>query len=103
MAQTNTIDHMDALRDSFAQEFSTTKAKAKEMTDFLFNGLKDTLTENIRNADFRMAINKVGIFKAQQCKSKPGRNPATGEKITIAAKGKITFKPAKNIVDAGLN
>ena len=41
-----------------------------------------------------------GKFKVKATPEREGRNPANGEKITIAASKKITFAPAKAVKDA---
>jgi DNA-binding protein HU-beta len=41
-----------------------------------------------------------GRFKVTERAERQGRNPATGETITIAASKKLTFVAAKNIRDA---
>ena len=38
-------------------------------------------------------------FKVKDSPAREGRNPATGETITIAASKKLTFTPAKAIKD----
>ena len=43
---------------------------------------------------------KVGIFKARESAARQARNPATGEKIQIAAKTVVKFKPSKSLSDA---
>lgn len=42
----------------------------------------------------------LGIFKLKESAERQGVNPATGEKITIAASKSIAFKPAKAVKDA---
>ena len=41
-----------------------------------------------------------GKFKVQDRPERAGRNPATGETITIAAARKLAFTPAKALKDA---
>ncbi|RSU64367.1 HU family DNA-binding protein, partial [Sphingomonas sp. S-NIH.Pt3_0716] len=40
-----------------------------------------------------------GKFKVKDTPERSGRNPSTGEAITIAASKKITFTPAKALKD----
>ena len=42
----------------------------------------------------------IGIFKTKAAPAREGRNPSTGEKIQIAARTKVAFKPAKALADA---
>ncbi|WP_234894874.1 HU family DNA-binding protein [Agrobacterium vitis] len=39
-------------------------------------------------------------FKVKASPEREGRNPATGEKMTVAASKKLTFAPAKALKDA---
>lgn len=41
-----------------------------------------------------------GKFAKKRTAERPGRNLKTGEPITIGAKNKVTFKPAKALRDA---
>jgi len=41
-----------------------------------------------------------GKFKAQDRPEREGRNPATGEPITLAASRKLSFSPAKAVKEA---
>ena len=41
-----------------------------------------------------------GKFKVKASPEREGRNPATGEKMTVAASKKLTFAPAKALKDA---
>lgn len=47
-----------------------------------------------------VALSGFGRFKVADRAERQGRNPGTGEPITIAAQKKLTFMPAKNIRDA---
>ena len=47
-----------------------------------------------------VALNGFGRFKVADRAERQGRNPGTGEPITIAAQKKLTFMAAKNIRDA---
>lgn len=46
-----------------------------------------------------VSINGFGKFKVKDAPERQGRNPATGEAITIAAQRKLTFAPAKQVRD----
>lgn len=36
----------------------------------------------------------LGIFQVRTKKARPGRNPKTGEEVTIAARRVVTFRPS---------
>ncbi|MDR6790128.1 DNA-binding protein HU-beta [Sphingomonas sp. BE138] len=46
-----------------------------------------------------VSLNGVGKFKLKETAERQGRNPASGEAMTIAAQRKITFAPAKQVRD----
>ena len=46
-----------------------------------------------------VALSGFGRFKVTDRAERQGRNPATGEPITIAAQKKLTFMSAKNVRD----
>ena len=47
----------------------------------------------------RFSFAGFGTFSTKRRAARQGRNPATGETITIAAKTYATFKPAKGLKD----
>lgn len=59
----------------------------------------NTLTGAMRSGD-SVNIPSLGIFTSKMRDAHPGKNPATGETITIPAKRVAVFKPAKQLKDA---
>lgn len=59
----------------------------------------NTLTGAMRSGD-SVNIPGLGIFTSKMRDAHPGKNPATGETITIPAKRVAVFKPAKQLKDA---
>lgn len=57
------------------------------------------LTGAMRSGD-SVNISGFGIFTSKMRDAHPGKNPATGEAITIPAKRVAVFKPAKQLKDA---
>lgn len=47
----------------------------------------------------KVDLRGFGSFQANQKKERQGRNPQTGEAITIAAKTVAVFKPGKELAD----
>jgi len=45
----------------------------------------------------RVDLRGFGSFVPKETRARQGRNPKTGEPIQIAAKKKVTFKPAKDL------
>lgn len=65
------------------------KKESAELLESVFSIIKSTLEsgEKIKIAGF-------GNFEVKQKKDRKGRNPQTGESITIEARRVLTFKPS---------
>lgn len=66
-----------------------TKKESAEMVEAVFSIMKSTLEsgDKIKVAGF-------GNFEVKQKKDRRGRNPQTGEALTIEARRILTFKPS---------
>jgi integration host factor subunit alpha len=66
-----------------------TKKDSAELVELVFSVLKDTLEsgENLKISGF-------GNFEVKQKADRKGRNPQTGEEITIEARRVLSFKPS---------
>ena len=73
------------LIESLAERADITLAKAEEVVDLFFNGVTDTLAKGDR-----VEIRGFGAFTVREYKSYKGRNPKTGEQITVPPK-KLPF------------
>ena len=74
-----------------------TKKDSAELLESVFSIMKETLEfgEKIKIAGF-------GNFEVKQKKDRIGRNPQTGESLTIAARSVLNFKPS-NLLRNSLN
>jgi len=63
--------------------------------DLLFELMSEALAE-----DDKVTVPNFGTFQVTQRPARAGRNPATGEAITIAASKTVRFKVSKNLKDA---
>ena len=73
------------------------KKEAAEIVDSVFNQIKETLERGEK-----IKISGFGNFIVREKKARIGRNPQTGEEITISARRVLTFKPSqvlKNILN----
>ena len=61
--------------------------------------LTSTITESLADGSAVTVVN-LGTFKRTHRVARPGRNPATGEPIQIAASNSAGFSPAKTLKDA---
>lgn len=82
------------LADYLAEKAGTSKTEARKLVDGLFTAIADAAAKGEE-----IALNGFGKFKVKDSPAREGRNPATGETITIAASKKLTFTPGKAIKD----
>ncbi len=60
------------------------------------NALVEALAEALEKGE-RTALPGLGVFSVKERKARKGRNPRTGEEITIPAKKAVVFHPAKSL------
>lgn len=82
------------LADKIAASQNISKADARATIDAVFNAIVDAV-----NAEEEVSLSGVGKFSLKKTEERQGRNPATGEAMTIAAQRKIAFSPAKAVKD----
>ncbi|MCL4068917.1 HU family DNA-binding protein [Pseudomonas sp. GX19020] len=78
-----------------SEEHGLTKAQAKSAVEAVFRAVAEAA-----GAGEETSIPGFGKFKVKETAEREGRNPATGETVTIAAPKKVTFTPAKAMKDA---
>lgn len=71
----------------------------KAEADRVISAAANILTGAMRSGD-SVNLTGLGIFTSKMRDAHPGKNPATGEAITIPAKRVAVFKPAKQLKDA---
>ena len=77
-----------------AEAHGLSKAQAKSIVDDI---LKDIVDAASTGAE--VSLPGFGKFKVRATPEREGRNPASGEKIKIAASRKLTFSSAKSVKD----
>ena len=77
-----------------AEAHGVSKAQAKAIVDDI---LKDIVEAAAGGAE--VSLPGFGKFKVKETPEREGRNPASGERIKIAASKKLTFSPAKAVKD----
>ncbi len=82
------------LAEQLAADHGGTKADTKKLVDALFAAIGDALVKGEE-----VSINGFGKFKVKDSPAREGRNPATGETITIKASKKLSFSAAKAVKD----
>ena len=83
------------IADKIASDNGLTKVQAKGIVEAVFQAIADAAA-----SDSETSIPGFGKFKVKASPEREGRNPATGEKMTVAASKKLTFAPAKALKDA---
>jgi DNA-binding protein HU-beta len=79
-----------------AAKYDLSKKLANEM---LSDTLVSLLVKNLKKGN-RIRIAGLGILQVKKRAARMGRNPATGEAISIPAKKKIAFRAAKELKEA---
>ena len=67
-----------------------TKKESAEMVEQILDIIKDSLSRGEK-----VKIARFGNFEVKSKKNRKGRNPHTGETITIMARHVLTFKPSQ--------
>ena len=73
------------------------KKETAEVVELVFETMKDTLAEGRK-----IKISGFGNFVVRDKRARPGRNPQTGEAITISERKVLTFKPSQ-VLKSALN
>ena len=83
------------LIEAIANRAELTKRQANQVVDAVFNEIETALQKGDR-----VALTPFGSFVVRARKAREGRNPKTGEKITIAARKVPAFVAGKSLKDA---
>ena len=73
--------------------------ETKVKTEGMLNALIEVVSETLSNGE-EVAIAGLGKFEVRERAARNGRNPQTGEAITIAASKVPAFKASKTLKDA---
>ena len=87
----NTITKLD-LVNHLHDTLGLNKVESKEFVEAFFQEIKQSLKNN---EDVK--ISGFGNFKILNKKERPGRNPKTGEPVTISARKVVTFKASQKL------
>jgi integration host factor subunit beta len=94
MVKSELIEHL-------AERADITLAKAEEIVEMFFNSIIETLCKGER-----VEIRGFGAFTVREYKSYKGRNPKTGDKITVPPKRLPFWKTGQELkqrVDSAFN
>jgi len=85
----------EQLLEVMAEKADITKKQAGQALDAIIDGITTTLKKG-----GTVALTGFGTFQTSKRAAREGRNPATGEKIKIAAAIVPKFKAGKGLKDA---
>lgn len=83
------------LVDAVATKSELTKQDSKKAVDALFETISNTLSQ-----EEKIQLVGFGTFEIRERAERTGRNPQTGEQMTIPASKSPAFKPGKELKDA---
>jgi len=78
-----------------AKKANLTNKASNEAVSALLNGIKDSL-----KTGEKVVITGFGTFSIRNRSERPGRNPKTGERITLSARRAPGFTPGKTLKKA---
>ena len=73
-------------------ELGLNKSECKQLVEDFFQEIKDSLIKNEA-----VKLSSFGNFELIDKKERPGRNPKTGENVTIKARRVVTFRAGSKL------
>ena len=83
------------LINAIAEKANLTKVQAKNALDATICAVSDAMAKNDK-----VSLIGFGTFAVSKRAAREGRNPRTGETVTIAARNAVTFKAGSALKDA---
>ena len=83
------------LVSKLAEKANITKADAERALNACLESVEDTLVN-----EGKLTLTGFGTFAVEERKERKGRNPQTGEEITIPASKVVKFRPGKLLKEA---
>ena len=77
---------------AISDEIGLTQLKTKEIVQKTFDAIVDTLVR-----ERRIELRNFGVFEVKKRAARKARNPRTGERVDVAEKFVVTFKPGKEM------
>lgn len=77
---------------TISDEIGLTQLKTKEIVQKTFDAIVETLVE-----ERRIELRNFGVFEVKKRAARKARNPRTGDKVYVAEKYVVTFKPGKEM------
>jgi integration host factor subunit alpha len=95
MQDRRTMTKADIIENVYERVGGYSKKEAADIVEAVFDTLKVTL-----EAGEKIKLSGFGNFVVRDKKARVGRNPQTGEEITISARRVLTFKPSQVLKNA---
>src|SRR5262245_41383072 len=92
-----TMTKADIIENIYERVGGFSKKEAAEIVETVFDTIKETLEKGEK-----IKISGFGNFVVRDKNARAGRNPQTGQEITISARRVLTFKPSqvlKNVLN----
>jgi len=83
-------------RQQLVEAVSEKTGQGRTAVDAVLDSILGTITEALGSNE-RVDLRGFGSFVVKEKKERQGRNPRTGETITIAAKRDVGFRPGKEL------
>ncbi len=80
------------LAEMLFDDLGLNKREAREIVEMFYAEIIEALEKNDN-----VKISGFGNFELRDKKSRPGRNPKTGEEVAISARRVVTFKPGQKL------
>ena len=82
------------MAERLSSEHKLSKREAKELVEAFFEEIAQRLLNNEQ-----VKLSGFGNFDLRDKRSRPGRNPKTGEEVAISARRVVTFRPGQKLKD----
>jgi nucleoid DNA-binding protein len=77
---------------TISDKHQLTQLKTKEIVQSTFEAIIETLV-----TERRIELRNFGVFEVKKRAARKARNPRTGERVDVAEKYVVTFKPGKEM------
>src|ERR1700689_1019165 len=91
-SQENCVVTKKEIVKTISDEIGLTQLKTKEIVQKTFDAIVETLVE-----ERRIELRNFGVFEVKKRAARKARNPRTGDRVDVAAKWVVTFKPGKEM------